>query len=129
VELDFFADPEDRRDILDVFRFVRDLARQAPLARFIEAETSPGSGVETDDEIVETYRARGGAGFHATGSCRMGSDAGSVVDPRGRVRGVDNLYVMDLSVPPFILSGGTQAPVAALAWRFADLLQAEAKRA
>ena len=127
VELDFFADERDRHDMIDVFRFCRAFARQAPIARHIECETSPGAAVESDDEIVDVYRSRGGPGYHASGTCRMGSDAGSVVDPHARVRGVDNLYVMDLSVPPAILSGATQAPVVALAWRFAEMLLGEAR--
>ena len=38
--------------------------------------------------------------FHPVGSCRMGLDAASVVDPKLRVRGVDALWVMDGSVMP-----------------------------
>jgi choline dehydrogenase len=123
VELDYFADAADRRDIVDVFRFCRSLAAQPPLASFIADEIAPGPAVESDDDILDTYRARGGAGFHAVGTCRMGSDPDSVVDARGRVLGFEGLHVMDLSVAPFILSGATQAPAMALAWRFADLLK------
>lgn len=125
ITMNFFAHPDDRRDMIDVFRFCRKLARQAPLAWHIQSETAPGPSVESDEEIVDAYRTRGGSGFHAAGTCRMGNDDRSVVDPGGRVRGAINLYVMDLSVAPFVLSGATQAPVAALAWRFADLLQAD----
>ena len=38
--------------------------------------------------------------FHPAGTCRMGLDAASVVDPKLRVRGVDALWVMDASVMP-----------------------------
>ncbi|HEV2146494.1 MAG TPA: FAD-dependent oxidoreductase [Longimicrobiaceae bacterium] len=46
---------------------------------------------------------------HACGSARMGRspEAGAVVDPRGRVYGVDGLWVADASVMPLIPSAPT----------------------
>jgi choline dehydrogenase-like flavoprotein len=52
----------------------------------------------------------------------MGKDEASVVDPRLRVRGVDSLRVVDTSVFPFMLSGNTNGPATAIAWRAADLI-------
>ena len=53
--------------------------------------------------------------------------AASVVDPRLKVRGVDGLRVMDLSVAPTMLSGNTNGPVMAMAWRAADLILEDAQ--
>jgi choline dehydrogenase-like flavoprotein len=55
----------------------------------------------------------------------MGRDEGSVVDERLRVRGVEGLRVVDCSVMPGLVSGNTNAPAMALAWRAADLMLAE----
>ena len=55
----------------------------------------------------------------------MGDDADSVVDPHTRVRGVKNLHVVDLSIAPFVIAGNTYAPVLAMAWRAADLIEAQ----
>lgn len=53
---------------------------------------------------------------HPMGTCRMGADpAASVVDPDGRVRGWDNLYVADSSVFPTSLGVNPQVTVMALA--------------
>ena len=52
----------------------------------------------------------------------MGIDSDSVVDPEFRVRGFDNLRVVDASVIPRIVSGNLNAPTQMLAARAADYI-------
>ena len=59
----------------------------------------------------------------------MGMDYASVVDPRLKVRGTENLRVADCSVMPGLIAGNTNGPAIALAWRAADLWQEERRRA
>jgi choline dehydrogenase-like flavoprotein len=120
------ATDEDRAVMIAAVRTMRRYAAQAPLSDFIEVETMPGPQFDSDAEILEAYDRFGTCGYHTVGTCRMGVDAASVVDPRARVRGVDGLRVMDTSVMPFILSGNTNGPTMALAWRAADLIRADA---
>ena len=54
-------------------------------------------------------RGKGGTVFHPVGTCRMGSDERSVVDPQLRVRGVERLRVIDASVMPTITSANSNA--------------------
>jgi choline dehydrogenase-like flavoprotein len=122
--LDFFADAEDRRTMIGAVRYVRDLVSRAPLADAIVAEVRPGTAADDEDAILDVWRAMGTTAYHAAGTCRMGRDAASVVDPETRVRGVDGLHVVDLSIFPDIPAGNTFAPVMALAWRAADLIAA-----
>ena len=122
--LDSFADAEDRRVMIDSVRFVRRLVAGVPIAGVVERETRPGPQVETDEQILDAYRAMGTPAYHAVGTCRMGDEPESVVDPQTRVRGTERLHVVDLSIAPFVPAGNTFAPVMAMAWRAAELIEA-----
>lgn len=62
--------------------------------------------------------------FHATGTCRMGGDARSVVDPQLRVRGVERLRVIDASVMPAMVSTNTNAASVMIGEKGAELVLA-----
>ena len=97
------------------------------LAALVSEETRPGPAVQTDEQLLDAYRQGGQSGYHACGTCRMGGDEQSVVDARLRVRGVHGLRVMDLSVAPTMLSGNTNGPMMAMAWRAAELILEDAR--
>ena len=61
--------------------------------------------------------------YHPLGTCRMGSDEASVVDPQLRVRGVDGLRVVDASVIPSAVRGHTHAPSVLIGEMAADLIR------
>ncbi|HEX5729122.1 GMC family oxidoreductase [Microbacterium sp.] len=61
--------------------------------------------------------------YHPIGTARMGSDAGSVVDPELRVRGVDGLRVADASVIPSLIRGHTNAAAIVIGEVAADLIR------
>jgi choline dehydrogenase-like flavoprotein len=124
IEANFMATEHDRRVTIGLFRFMRRLLDQPELAPLVLRETYPGGTVETDDEIVD-YCVRSPTCFHAVGSCRMGVDADAIVDPALRVRGVGGARVVDCSVMPTQVSGNTNGPVMATAWRAADLILGE----
>ena len=114
---------QDRADTVAAARALRRFANQEPLASLIKSETLPGSAAQSDEEILAALDNYGCAGMHTVGSCRMGKDTASVVDPQLRVRGVEGLRVMDASVMPFIPAGNTNAPTLAMAWLAADIIQ------
>jgi choline dehydrogenase-like flavoprotein len=127
VDPNYLADAEDRRIAIASMHFMRELARQPSIAALVDAETRPGPDVRTDEQLLDAFRAGGQSGYHACGTCRMGDDEGSVVDARLRVRGVQGLRVMDLSVAPTMISGNTNGPVMAMAWRASELIAQEAR--
>ncbi|ROT97047.1 glucose-methanol-choline oxidoreductase [Altererythrobacter sp. FM1] len=116
------ANEEDRRSMIGTVRTVRQWAAKEPLASTIAEETMPGPTYQTDAEILEAYDKYGTCGYHAVGSCRMGKDEASVVDPQLRVRGVEGLRVIDTAIMPVIPAGNTQGPTMAMAWRGADII-------
>ena len=122
----YLAAEADRRSSIGTVRFMRRWLSQAPLAPFLGDETTPGANVESDDEILDAFARLGQSGYHACGTCRMGTDARAVLDERLRVRGVSGLRVADLSFFPTLVSGNTNGPMMALAWRAADLILEDA---
>ncbi|GGN61300.1 GMC oxidoreductase [Novosphingobium indicum] len=119
----YYATGHDRDVIVSCARQMREWAAQEPLAGLIERETTPGPTAQTDAELLESIDQLGVAGLHTVGSCRMGMDEGSVVDPDLRVRGVEGLRVVDASVFPVIPAGNTQAPVIALGWLASEIIR------
>lgn len=116
----------DRKAMVGAVRVMRDYARQPSLAGLIAEETMPGAAFQSDAEILKAYDQFGTCGYHAVGSCRMGKDAASVVDPQLKVRGVQNLRIIDTSIMPAIPAGNTNGPTMAMAWRAADIVLRDA---
>ncbi len=92
-----------------------------PLARF-KGRPLYGSGDETGEALRALIRAHADTIYHPVGTCRMGSDPASVVDPQLKVRGVEGLRVADASIMPTLISGNTQAPSAMIGEKAADLI-------
>jgi len=86
------------------------------------------AGLLADDEVLDGWiRDQVAPFFHASGTCRMGraDDAGSVVDPDGRVIGVDGLRVVDASIMPSVVRANTNLTVIMSAEKIADAILAE----
>src|SRR5215469_4741824 len=107
----FLATETDRRTLRDGVRMVRAIAAQPAMREFIEAEIAPGS--DADADIDALIRTTGITVHHPAGTCRMGpaADPLAVVDASLRVRGVDDLRVVDASVMPDLFGGNINAPV------------------
>ena len=114
-----FAQPEiapnyldaelDRKTMVEGVKMLRDIHAQPAFRDLWNSEVLPGAPVRTDPEILDFVRSNGGTVFHASGTCRMGSDTASVVDPDLRVRGISALRVADASVMPTVTSANTNA--------------------
>jgi len=86
--------------------------------------------VMTDDDALEAFVRQATIGvWHASCSCRMGAegDPRAVVDTEGRVRGVENLRVVDASIFPVVPCANTNFPVLMTAEKISDAILAEAR--
>lgn len=113
----------DRKTAVAVLKFMRRLMSRPALKRYVGEEITPGPSVQDDEQMLASYARFGSTANHAMGTCSMGAEGTAVVDSRLRVHGVRGLRVVDCSVMPSPISGNTNAPVMALAWRAADLIR------
>ena len=125
IQYNYLAAESDRRMMVDGLKGLRKLVNTPPFSRYVAEERTPGASVQSDDEWLDFCRATGETVYHPTSTCRMGTDAQSVVDERLRVRGVTGLRVIDASIMPAVISGNTNAAVVAIAEKGADLVLAD----
>jgi len=109
IEPNYFAEEIDRKTVVAGLKILREIYRQQSFRDLWDIETVPGEAVSSDANLWDFARNTGGTVFHCVGTCRMGSDDQSVLDPQLRVRGVEGLRVIDASVMPQITSTNTNA--------------------
>jgi choline dehydrogenase-like flavoprotein len=122
ITANYYESEHDRQVGVDLFRRMRELFASGPIAERIASETLPGPAVQEDQDIIDSGLEHGRCGYHAVGTCAMGPEEDDVVDSQLRVRGVENLRVVDCSVMPTMVSGNLNGPVMAMAWRAADFI-------
>jgi choline dehydrogenase len=122
----YLSDPggEDEATLLRGLRLARRVLAQEPLSSFVDGEILPGDDKRSDDDLRAHLRALSQTLYHPAGTCRMGSDAGSVVDPQLRFRGIAALRVADASVMPKLPRGHTNWPTVMIAERAATFVAA-----
>jgi choline dehydrogenase len=123
LRFNYLSTEQDRREWVEAIRVARTILNQPAFAPFNGGETSPGDGVESDEQILDWVGREGETALHPSCTCRMGVDRHSVVDPSTmRVHGVDGLRVVDASVFPYVPNGNIYAPVMMTAEKAADLI-------
>lgn len=124
VDANFFGHPDDLRITLASLRVARQLLATEPLRAKIAEELLPGVSTESDDALAAFCGRTVKTNYHPSGSARMGPDHDplSVLDSRMRVRGVENLRVIDCSAIPFLPSANTNAAALMLGHRAAEFV-------
>jgi choline dehydrogenase len=105
-------------------RAVFEIADHQPLKANLGALRLPDT-VPDDATLTEHIRRWSQTQYHPVGTCAMGADEDSVVDPELQVRGVDNLRVIDASVMPSIIGGNTNSTTIMIGEKGADLVRAK----
>ena len=118
----YLSEPGDLEIMLAGIQLSREILQAAAFTPFRGVEIFPGSAVATRPDLEAMLRRKAETIYHPAGSCRMGSDADSVVDCELRVRGVEALRVVDASIMPRLIGGNTNAPTIMVAEKAADML-------
>lgn len=122
IEHRLLADSHDLETLVRGTKLADQVFRAGSMAQYVIGSNEPADVPATDAEWEAFVRKRAGIGYHACGSCKMGTDELAVVDPRLKLRDVAGLRVVDASVMPGIISGNTNAAVIMIAEKAADLI-------
>ena len=122
VDPNYLGDQRDIDRMLDGLRIARAVGNSPRLSKWRKTESLPGASAQDDASLIDYLHRSTTPYWHPVGTCRMGSDPDSVVDPELRVRGIQGLRVADASIMPTIISANTNATVIAIAERGASLI-------
>jgi len=125
IDPNYLADPRDVDRMVTGLRRAREIGAGSPLQSVRARELFPGRHDQTDDALRKYLQRSASTYFHPVGTCKIGTDTMSVVDPQLKVHGISQLRIADGSVMPSIVSGNTNAAILAIAERAAALLTGE----
>ncbi len=123
----YLSHEADAQLFLDGVRLARQLSQQPALRPLVVRETRPGPEVQDEAALFDYIRSTVQTAWHQVGTCKMGLDAESVVDPRLRVHGIDGLRVIDSSIFPTIPAANTNIPSIATGEKGAELILEDAR--
>ncbi|MCY4589120.1 MAG: GMC family oxidoreductase N-terminal domain-containing protein [Alphaproteobacteria bacterium] len=123
IRFNFLTDPIDRDTILGGFRLIRRIMDTEAMKSVRGDEYSPGTDVQSDDEILDYIRSTAETAYHPIGTCRMGPGPLGVVDERLRVRGLDGLRIADASIMPTMVSGNTNGACIMIGEKASDMIR------
>ena len=112
IVFNYMSQDRDWEEFRNCIRLTREIFAQEAFKPFVKGEIQPGADVQTDDELDAFIRDHAESAYHPCGTCWMGraDDPDAVVDPQGRVIGVDGLRVADSSIFPRITNGNLNGP-------------------
>ena len=122
INFNYMSHPDDWEEFRACIRLTREIFAQDAFSPFRTLELVPGEDAQSDEALDATIREHAESAYHPCGTCKMGraDDPLAVVDPDGRVIGVENLRVADSSIFPRITNGNLNAPSIMVGEKMAD---------
>ena len=122
----YLEEPWDRERLREGVRLCLKLLEHPNYQNFVEECISPTpKDLESDDDLDQWLLRNVTTTQHISGTCKMGpdSDPMAVVDQYCRVKGLENLRVVDVSVLPDCIRANTNATTIMIAERVADWMK------
>lgn len=117
----YLADPADMETMIAGVDKARAIAGATPLRGWGNREVIPGGLGQGRKGTERFIRNNVMTTYHYAGTCRMGSDEGSVVDRRLRVRGLSGVRIADASIMPVTPVSALNAPSMMIGYRAARM--------
>ncbi|NMF65240.1 GMC family oxidoreductase [Brasilonema octagenarum] len=124
IRMNYLQSESDVQKLVAGIKIIRQLFDSSIFDEFRGEEVAPGANVTSDEALRAYIRETCDSVYHPVGTCKMGTDADSVVDPELRVHGVEGLRVVDASIMPSLITGNTNAPTIMIGEKAADLIKA-----
>ena len=120
----YMATEEDWRVMRESMRLGLEVAKQPAFKKFHHREDTPGIHIRNGKAMDEFIREDAASAYHPCGTCKIGRDGDpmAVVDSQLRVRGVENLRVIDASVIPSLPSANINPATIMMAEKASDML-------
>ena len=118
----YLEDEDDLKQTRECIQVARKILSQPSLIEHAGKEIGPGTDKQSEDELNEYIRSKAETAYHPCGTCKMGVDKMAVVDEKLKVKGIENLRVVDASVMPEIPSANLNAPTLMIAEKASDLI-------
>ncbi len=125
VRFNYLSTEQDRREWIEAVRTARRILTQPAFDPFNAGEISPGTAVQTDDEIMAWVAKDSETALHPSCTTKIGaaSDPMAVLDPNSmKVWNTEGLRVVDAGCMPNVSNGNTYAPTMMIAEKAADLI-------
>ncbi len=122
VEHRMFADPQDMQTLIAGCRLIDQIYRTDTMRGLVVADRNPNPVPDSDEDWAAFIRKHVAPGYHAVGTCRMGSDESAVVDPSLKLKGLSGIRVADASIMPSLTSTNTNATAIMIGEKAADII-------
>ncbi len=118
----YLSESTDLERLIDAVQMCLQIGHDRALDEWRLREVYPGPSRHTRAAVQQYVQQACTTYHHMVGTCRMGVNADSVVDPELRVYGIDDLRIADASIMPAISSGNTNAPTIMIGEKVADMI-------
>jgi choline dehydrogenase len=122
IQPNYLTTQADKDTMVAGLKVSRRIFATAAMQQYVTEEYLPGPQAKSDEDLLNHVRATAGTTFHQTSTCMMGPGPMAVVDTSLRVKGMEQLRVIDASIMPTVVSGNTNATAIMIGEKGADMI-------